>query len=123
MEKGRNAVHHNGRLAYYLNEQLADRQGVTDQEMINLVQLHQYKLAIFDQMQATTDRDELRRLAGIVETTEFEMQKNWHFPLDKTMHEWYRVPKCTCPKLDNEYRRGTQYCVIDAECPIHGEPR
>lgn len=123
MEKGQNAVHHAGKVAYYLNESLAERQGVTDQEMINLVQLHQEKLTIFDQMQATTDRNELRRLAGLVETIEFEMQKNWHFPLNKTFHEWYKVPKCTCPKMDNEDRRGTTYQIIDAKCPIHGEPR
>lgn len=123
MEKGRNAVHHGGKVAYYLNERLAERQGVTDQEMITLVDLHQQKLAIFGQMHAISDPYELRRLAGLVETIEFEMQKNWHFPLDKTFHEWYNVPNCTCPIMDNEERRGTTYQIIDAKCPIHGEPR
>lgn len=123
MEKGHNAVYHNGKIAYYLNESLAERQGVTDQEMINLVQLHQEKLTYFSTMGGTTDRAELRRLAGLVETIEFEMQKNWHFPLNADFHEWYNVPNCTCPKMDNEDRRGTPYRVVDAKCPIHGEPR
>ena len=122
MEKGRNAVHFNGKIAYYLNEGLAERQGVTDQEMINLIELHQQKLTIFEQMWATTDYTELRNLAELVEGIEFEMQKNWHFPQDATFHEWYNVPNCTCPKMDNEDRRGTSYRVVDAKCPIHGEP-
>lgn len=122
MEKGRNAVYHGGKIAYYLNENLAERQGVTDQEMITLVDLHQQKLAIFEQMHAVSDPYELRRLAGLVETIEFELQKNWHFPQDAKFHEWYKVPNCTCPKMDNEDRRGTSYRVTDAKCPIHGEP-
>lgn len=122
MEKRRSSVYHNGKFVYSLNEKLAERQGVTDQEMINLVDLHQEKLSIFSQMEAISDRAELRRMAGLVEGIEFEMQKNWHFPQDATFHEWYNVPNCTCPKMDNEDRRGTSYRVVDAKCPIHGEP-
>ena len=123
MEKGRNAVHYGGKVVYRLNERLAEQQGVSDQEMINLVELHQEKLVIFSQMEATTNRLELRRMAGLIETIEFEMQKNWHFDLNKDFHEWYLVPNCTCPQMDNEDRRGTPHRIVDAKCPVHGEPR
>lgn len=122
-EKRSTAVHHNGKIAYYLSERLAKQQHVSDQEMDTLIQLHQEKLAVYDQMKNTTNRLELRRLAGLVETIEFEMQKNWHFDLNKDFHEWYLVPNCTCPRMDNEDRRGTPYRVVDAKCPVHGEPR
>lgn len=121
MEKERCNVYHNGKFAYSLNEKLAVRQGVTDQEMFYLVELHIAKLANFDLMQATTSRLELRSLASIIEWVEFEMQRNWHFPINKDFHEWYLVPKCTCPRMDNRDRRGTPYRIVNATCLVHGD--
>lgn len=114
-------VYHNGKVLYRLNERLAEKQGITDQELINLVELHQQKLHVFDTMNATDDPIKLKQLAKLVEDFEFEMQKNWHFEQNVNMHEWYRVPKCICPKMDNEDRRGTEYRIYNATCPIHGQ--
>lgn len=114
-------VYHNKKPVYQLNEKLAQKQGCTDQEIINLVNLHQYKLSVFDLMEATDDVAELRRLADIVKSIEFELQKNWHFPQNADFHEWYRVPKCTCPVMDNADLRGTKYRIYAPNCPIHGD--
>lgn len=113
-------VHHNGKPVYPLNQRLAERQGVTDKELANLVALHEIKLFIFDKMNETDDVGRLRAFASIFEDIEFAMQRNWHFSEDKRMHEWYNVPKCTCPKMDNMDARGTSFQITNLSCPIHG---
>ena len=97
------------------------RQNLDVSELRALKSLHAEKLKYFKLMEETDDQAKLREYAGEVKFIEFEMQKNWHFPQDETFHEWYRVPKCTCPKMDNADRRGTKYMVINQQCPIHGD--
>lgn len=119
-------VFHKGAYAYTLNRGLADQQGLTKPEREALVQLHQAKLALYDAMALSDDPLELRRLAGLVTQTEFEMQKNWHFPLDARLHQWYEVPKCTCPKPWTKAYPSLSYREHAADCPVHGaslEPR
>jgi hypothetical protein len=113
-------VIHNGARAYTLNEALAGQQGVTPAECATLGRLHQDKLALYDAMALTADPLELRRLAGLVTQTEFEMQKNWHFPLDASRHEWYAVPKCTCPTPLNTTEATRGYREHAMDCPVHG---
>lgn len=111
----------NGKPMYNLNASLVLRQGLDVSELRALKSLHAEKLKYFKLMEETDDTTKLRECAKEVEYIEFEMQKNWHFPLDASYHEWYRVPKCTCPKMDNADRRGTAYKSIDPQCPIHGD--
>lgn len=109
-------VFHKGAYAYTLNRGLADQQGLTKAEREALVQLHQAKLELYDAMALSDDPIELRRLAGLVTQTEFEMQKNWRFPLDARRHEWHAVPKCTCPKP----QQVRPYREHATDCPVHG---
>lgn len=115
------AVSHNGKIQYYLNQGLAERMGVTDQELINLIDLHQHKLSLFDNMEVTKDTRELKQFAKQVEQIEFDLQKNWHFPQDSSFHEWYTVPQCTCPHMDNADMRGIDRRIISQSCPVHGQ--
>lgn len=110
-----------GKPMYQLNSALVLRQGIDVSELRALKSLHAEKLKYFKLMEETDDKAKLREYAKEVECIEFEMQKNWHFEQDSRFHEWWRVPKCTCPKMDNEDRRGTKYKVIDPECPVHGD--
>lgn len=114
-------VHFDGKPVYALNASLVLRQKLDASELRALKSLHAEKLKYFKLMKETDEPEQLREYAKQVEFIEFEMQKNWHFPQDASYHEWYRVPKCTCPKMDNEDRRGTEYKSIDPQCPIHGD--
>jgi len=109
---------------YRLNERLATAQGVTDEQLTKLRDLHQQKLMLFEQMELldpTTEPGRLKSLAFAVEQIEFDLQANWNFPQDPNFHEWYLVPHCKCPTLDNRDRKGTQFKVISTFCPIHGK--
>lgn len=112
-------VLYNGQVQYYLNSALIKRQNVTDVEVEKIKQLHAQKLEFFDKMKLEENIGILKAYAKVIEQIEFELQKQWHFSQDSNYHEWYLVPKCTCPKLDNQEMRGTSYKVINNQCPIH----
>jgi hydroxymethylpyrimidine pyrophosphatase-like HAD family hydrolase len=114
-------VTYNGKGAYHLNSSLILKQGLDVSELRNLKALHAEKLKYFDLMRETDDREKLREYAHEVECIEFEMQKAWHFTQDRNFHEWYKVPKCTCPKMDNADNRGSNRRIIVMDCPVHGE--
>lgn len=109
-----------GKPAGRLNERLAKSQNVTPEQLENLKALHMLKLDVFKAMEKTDDPEELKIRARQVEAIEFQLQANWNFTLDKTYHEWYKVPKCKCPHYDNQERRGTDLSVRNQDCPIHG---
>jgi len=87
----------------------------------NIKTLHLEKLKVFEKMEKTNNKKELKKYAEKIEQIEFSLQTEWGFPLNKNFHTWYNVPKCTCPKMDNEDNRGTDYRIISEDCPVHGK--
>jgi hypothetical protein len=103
-----------------LNGRLLDRQNVSDTEKIIIHKLHETKHYVFELMENTDDSTRLKRYAQIVESIEYRLQKHWGFNIDKSMHNWYDVPKCSCPKSDNAGMKGTIYRTISKNCKVHG---
>ena len=114
-------VMYNGEPVYNLNSSLVLKQGLDVSELRNLKSLHAEKLKYFDLMRETDYKHKLKEYAHEIECIEFEMQKAWHFTQDRNFHEWYKVPKCTCPKMDNADNRGSNRRIIVMDCPVHGE--
>lgn len=114
-------VVYNGEPVYNLNSSLVLKQGLDVSELRNLKSLHAEKLKYFDLMRETDYKHKLKEYAHEIECIEFEMQKAWHFTQDRNFHEWYKVPKCTCPKMDNADNRGSNRRIIVMDCPVHGE--
>ena len=108
------------RKTYYLNPRLVKARKVWD-KVPQLILLHKHKLDMFDLMDKEDDIKDLRCLARIVTGIEYKLQGLWGFPRDEKYHEWYLVPRCTCPVLDNMDSRGTNYTVVDVQCLIHGK--
>lgn len=105
----------------YLNRRLVEQQGVSDEELQNLKDLHVRLGRVYAQMRETDDVQLLRELAAECTDIEFEQQKNWHFSQDANFHNWYNVPKCLCPKIDNHDMKGTKYRYYSGDCPIHSK--
>lgn len=114
-------VIYNGKPVYDLNSSLVLSQEIDASDLRNLKSLHAEKLKYFDLMRETDYSHKLKEYAHEIECIEFEMQKAWRFPQDRTYHEWFKVPKCTCPKMDNSNNRGTNQRIIVMDCPIHGQ--
>ena len=120
-EEMRYAVYtHKGEHTGFLNSDLIKQQGITEEGIKRLLDLHKLKSIVFDCMRDTDDVDELHYLADCVEHVEYALQEAWGFPLDRNFHRWWDVPKCSCPELDNRGRYGTEYRIIDCKCPVHG---
>lgn len=124
MSHNKYAVVRNDKVVYYLNGNLAIANKVTDEELEQIKALHVKKLDLFDiatQAAAANNTDLLKSLAAELQQIEFDMQKAWHFPQDHTFHEWYAIPGCRCPKMDNAEARGVDRRIYSGACPIHGQ--
>jgi hypothetical protein len=107
--------------ATQLNYYLAERQGLDDATMEQLIETHIERLQIFEMMENTDDVEQLKRLAKDFRNLEFEQQALWGFDRNEDFHRWFNVPKCSCPKLDNMDFIGTEYNIYVDNCPIHGD--
>ena len=103
-----------------LNERLIDRQRLTSREVEQIKKVHFTKSEVFEKMRETSDRVLLRKLAEEVTELEFKLQRLWGFELNKNWHEWYSVPKCSCPKIDNYELRGQDMKIYSSHCSVHG---
>jgi hypothetical protein len=66
--------------------------------------------------------EERKKLVKMVENIEYDLQECWGFNKDVSFHSyWYRIKGCTCPKIDNADRFGTEVRVYNAGCKFHGE--
>jgi len=104
-----------------VNPELVKQQNISDDELALLKESHALLYEIYSDMARTDDKTTLRALASKCTEIEFIQQRLWHFDEDATFHNWYKVPNCTCPMLDNMERRGTPYQIINHNCIIHGD--
>lgn len=102
-----------------LNSRLIENQNVSKENQDIIHKLHEIKHYVYQFMEETDDSDKLRKYAGIVESIEYKLQVHWGFKIDKNFHEWFDVPKCACPKMDNREMKGTPYKTISGACKIH----
>ena len=135
----------NGEVIVVLNDQLINQQGVDSARLEALKTSHQLGWLIKEaanniiienneiyavKMSEPTNDEELSRqkavklklrmLAGVFDALETEQQALWGFPIDPNYHRFFDFPGCSCPKSLNEERMGTDFAVIDDNCPIHG---
>jgi (2Fe-2S) ferredoxin len=104
-----------------LNENLIIKKQVSKENIKKLVKLHLKLREVYTEMAKTDDPTSLKKLAKKCTAIEFKQQECWGFPKNANFHNWYHVPKCECPKIDNSDMRGTPYQSINLECPIHGK--
>lgn len=104
----------------YINGRLVERQGITDEGLGVIKELHKLKIDIFQQARKASDVAEIRRLAAEYEQLEFRLQAAWGFSVNVDYHRWFDFPRCSCPKFDNEDRYGTPYRIYNQDCIVHG---
>ena len=108
-----------------LNQRLIEKQELTEQDVEELETLHEYRARMFDKMANLDptddeDKDTLKLYSQLLESLEYNMQRVWKFSQDKDYHTWwYKVPYCTCPKMDNGDPLYFGARIIRHDCPIH----
>ncbi len=108
-----------GKEVFLLNKHLFDRQ-LCWENLEAIKEVHALKLLFYAVIEETTDRKLLKELALDITLCEFELQRLWKFTEDVKFHRFWEVPKCVCPKLDNNDNYPTGYYMVSTTCPLHG---
>ena len=112
----------NGEVLTHLNERLAIRQGVSDEQLEALKTSYRLRWILFEAAKQSLEEPlKLKMLAGVFDQLESEQQKLWNFKDDPNHHRFFDFPGCACPKHDNAERLGTPYKIYSEGCPIHGD--
>ena len=104
-----------------INRRLATQLELSEQTISDILHHHSVREFLESEMQNTTDREELKLLSKDWTNNEFDLQDLWGFPRDENYHRWWYVPRCTCPKIDNDDAYGTGYYTRTLDCPVHGD--
>ena len=112
-----------------LNKKLIAEQKLVQSEIDNIMRLHYALQEVFDLMEEMDPSDgqyvvdQLHRMALVVESIEYNLQRVWKFPQDKTRHTWWnRAPHCICKATAKGFEMvGFKGCVVNNKCPVHGE--
>lgn len=108
-----------GRPRFILNRRLMIRQKATH-NLKKIKRAHELRLVFLDMMEETDDRKMLRWLASMVMLCDYQIQALWKFKKNKKYFRFWCLPKCTCPKDDNELAYPSGPYWTDLTCPIHG---
>lgn len=110
-----------------LNMKLAEKQGLTQEDVRGLEILHSFKDNLFQTASVMSIKSEhgtpldKKGIVLALEQIEFSMQRLWKFTEDRNFHTWwYQIPGCQCPVSDNRDNFGTEYRVTHYDCPFHG---
>jgi len=107
-------------LSVTLNKGMLDRQNCWD-NLDRIKFLHKFKLVVLRKMRDTdkSDVSGLHRCRDIVTNIEFKLQEAWGFEANANFHQFWKLPHCDCPELDNmdayPYRS-----YVNMSCVLHG---
>lgn len=103
-----------------LNEDLARKQKITQEQRDYLYKLYDYMDVLLQQAYHDENIEETGKdYADRMTVLENKLQTNWNFPIDKLKHtHWNKFSECSCPFYDNQERFGFEK-IINCECPFH----
>lgn len=111
----------------HLNPKLAEKQGLTDDDVETIIDLHNDRLHLFHHLkkvdpETAEGRAEVREAVTTLEALEYDLQTAWGFPQSRSHHTWwYDLPHCKCPYYDNRDAFGVDQRFVRPDCPAHGE--
>ncbi len=114
-------VIYKGEVISYLNRNLIKQQGISPTSIEAIKAFHILKEATLERMDTEEDHTKLRKLASNITQIEFNLQELWKFKKDKSYHKSWELPKCTCPRMDNNDRYPHGPYIINFGCILHGQ--
>ena len=115
-------VLHHGLPRLMLSERLLYQQNAW-KNVEKIKTAHELRLVIEELMSETRNVNMLRSLRDDWTEIQFELQRLWGFEEGDRFHKFWTLPKCTCPKMDNEdyYYIYPDRSLINPSCPLHGD--
>ena len=116
-----NEVYKNGEVILTLNKHLIKKQGLTQEDVNRLKELHLERISIEKQLDEASRPEDIKTIFGWWSQNQRELQSAWGFPVDDNWHPSHRLSKCSCgATMDNNERLGTPYKIYKSDCPLHG---
>lgn len=104
----------------YLNLRLVREKNLSMETVIKIKQKH---LEVYNLVKALEKEQcpvVLKDLVNKWTKLQFELQKLWGFEQNPDFHRFWDLPKCTCPKIDNEDLYGMNFSIKNLKCILHG---
>lgn len=102
-----------------INMALAKRRNLSKKRIKKINRLQALRDWLYNAMR-TCEAEYLPTFSRWVTETEFKLQKAWRFEMDQAHHKFWNLPRCTCPKMDNDDRYPQGNYIYNAKCPVHG---
>jgi hypothetical protein len=104
-----------------LNEELVIIRGLDKDDVAKIVKIHEKRWEKIELMKTldATDKRELHALRDEITDLDFQLQDLWKFERNINFHNFFDLPHCTCPKMDNRGRLGSPYKFYAEDCPLH----
>ncbi len=116
-------VQYKGKNFSVINKNLARKQGLSDTALEAIKAYHILREAHIEELVETPiqEKKKLKQIGNNLTQIEFSLQKLWKFKKDRSYHRFWHLPKCSCPKMDNDDYLGTGYFLITSNCILHGK--
>lgn len=104
-----------------INSRLVANQGLDLDTVNNINKLHRVRNCYLTLMEEVNDKQILRHFSDVITQIDFQLQSLWKFKEDSSYHRFWELPKCDCPKMDNQDVQGTGHRYINPNCTLHGD--
>jgi hypothetical protein len=106
-----------------VNMNLAEKQVLTTKDIQLVELLHYIRKELFEELLSTEEdviRTNRKEYTDKLWAIEEKLQEVWKFGVNQNYYRFWEVPRCTCPKMDNDDSYPYGRYVISSNCPLHG---
>lgn len=104
----------------HLNPKLIREKHISSARVKKILHIYKQLDKLFIKMRDNPKCD-LRKSSNRFHNLQYRLQDAWKFPKDICYHKFWLLPKCECPKMDNDDAYPTGRYVMNSACPIHGD--
>ena len=104
----------------HLNPVLISLQNLSEADVSLIKRLHMTRMEIECDMEDAPSEYILKGLYSLWWNVQHLLQDAWKFERNDNFIRFWDVPRCTCPKMDNEENYPLGYYVTNMSCEVHG---
>ena len=112
-------VNYKGKPHHRIPKTLLDSQDCWE-NLEKIKQAHVVILDIYEIMEGTNDKTNLRLWDTCLNYLEEYLQSLWDFENNPNYIRFWDRPKCLCAKMDNDDSYPVGYYTMMGDCPLHG---
>lgn len=107
----------NNEVRTYINPYLINKQNLSKNDVVNLLNLHIQKFTLEDKFEDNGMEPE--QYQKVWTEIQNKIQITWKLNPNEKKHIFWEMKKCLCPKVENEDAYPTGEYFYSVECPVH----